>query len=85
MNTDSDLYKKTALVNKARKQTESYKQPYEEKYDADNFYAFARGDMLVALTNSYDNAARFGGAQMSLSSNDYSAFTQASTQSNFGA
>jgi len=55
MNTDSDLYKKTALVNKARKQTESYKQPYEEKYAADNFYAFARGDMFVALTNSYDN------------------------------
>lgn len=55
MDTSSKLYKATALVNQARKQTESYKHPFEEKYVLDNFYAFKRGDMLVALTNNYDD------------------------------
>jgi len=55
LDTSSDLYKMTATVNQARKQTESYKHTFEEKYVLDNFYAFQRGDMFVALTNSYDS------------------------------
>jgi alpha-amylase len=54
MNTDSDIYKMTAAINKARKSTESYNHPADEKYVMDNFYAYQRGDMFVALTNSYD-------------------------------
>lgn len=57
MNRDFDLYKRTAAVNAARKSTESYKNPFMEKYVMDNFYAYSRGDMLVALTNSYDNVS----------------------------
>jgi len=57
MNKDFDLYKKTAAVNKARKATEAYKSPFEEKYVMDNFYAYSRGDMFVALTNSYDHVS----------------------------
>jgi alpha-amylase len=54
MNTDSDIYKMTAAINKARHSTSSYDHQVDEKYVEDNFYAFARGDMFVALTNSYD-------------------------------
>lgn len=54
MNTDHEIYKMTAAVNGARHATSSYDHPFEEKYVMDNFYAFARGDMFVALTNSYD-------------------------------
>ena len=54
MNTDSDIYKMTAAVNAARHATSSYDHSVDEKYVEDNFYAFARGDMFVALTNSYD-------------------------------
>jgi alpha-amylase len=54
MNTNSDIYQMTAAINKARKSTQSFNHPSDEKYVMDNFYAFARGDMFVALTNSYD-------------------------------
>ena len=52
MNTDSDIYKMTAAINKARKAHQIWNHALEEKYKLDNFYAFARGDFLVALTNS---------------------------------
>ena len=55
MDTSAHLYQMTAKVNNARKQTESYKHPFEEKYVLDNLYAFQRGDMFVALTNGYDD------------------------------
>jgi alpha-amylase len=54
MNTNYDIYKKTALINKARKAHKIWEHPLEEKYVLDNFYAFARGDFLVALTNSHN-------------------------------
>ena len=54
MNTDSDIYKMPAAVNNARKSTQSYNSDFQEKYVLDNFYAFSRGDMLVALTNSHN-------------------------------
>jgi len=54
MNTDADIYKMTAKVNWFRKSTKSYDSDFAEKYVTDSFYAFSRGDMLVALTNSHD-------------------------------
>ena len=51
---DTDLYRMTAAVNAARHATSSYDHSFDEKYVEDNFYAFARGDMFVALTNSYE-------------------------------
>jgi len=52
MDTNSDIYKMTAAINKARKAHQIWDHPLEEKYKLDNFYAFARGDFMVALTNS---------------------------------
>jgi alpha-amylase len=58
MNTNSDIYKMTAAINKARKSTQSYDHPQEEKYVTDNFYAFARGQMFVALTNNHNSVSQ---------------------------
>ena len=52
MDTNSDIYKMTAAINKARKAHQIWNHPLEEKYVLDNFYAFARGDFFVALTNN---------------------------------
>lgn len=55
MNTDSDIYKMTAAINKARKTMKSYDHPFEERYVQDNFYCFQRGKFLVAVTNSHND------------------------------
>jgi|TARA_B110000305_G_C19036471_1_gene446139 alpha-amylase len=55
MNTDSDIYKMTAAINKARKTMSVWDHPYEERYVTDNFYAFQRGKFLVATTNSHND------------------------------
>ena len=52
MNTDSDIYKFTAAINKARKAHSIWNQPMTERYVLDNVYSFSRGDFMVALTNS---------------------------------
>lgn len=44
----------TAAINKARKAHQIWNHPVEEKYVLDNFYAFSRGDFLVAMTNSHN-------------------------------
>lgn len=54
MNTDSDIYKMTATVNRVRKAHNIGHQQQMERYVTDNFYAYARGDVLVALTNTHD-------------------------------
>lgn len=54
MDTNSVGYKQTAAINAARKAAQSWSHPFEEKYVADNFYAFARGEMFVALTNNHN-------------------------------
>lgn len=54
MDRNSDGYKKIAAINAARKAHKIWEHPLEEKYVMDNFYAFARGDFLVALTNNHD-------------------------------
>uniref|UniRef100_A0A7S3MYP3 Alpha-amylase n=1 Tax=Strombidium inclinatum TaxID=197538 RepID=A0A7S3MYP3_9SPIT len=55
MNTQSENYQMIAKLNAARKAHQIWSHPLEEKYITDNFYAFARGDFLVALTNSHDD------------------------------
>jgi alpha-amylase len=54
MNTNFDMYVKTAAINKARKAHAIWDHPLDEKYVTDNFYAFARGDFFVALTNTHN-------------------------------
>jgi len=55
MDTSSDIYQMTAKVNAARKAHNIWEHGLSEKYVLDNFYAFSRGDFLVALTNSHDD------------------------------
>jgi len=52
MNTNSDLYKIIAKVNAQRKKSQIWNQQWVERYAAQNFYAFSRGEFLVCLTNS---------------------------------
>jgi alpha-amylase len=54
MNTQSDIYKMTATVNRVRKDHNIGHQQQMEKYVTDNFYAYSRGNVLVALTNTHD-------------------------------
>lgn len=54
MDTTSQGYQTAKKVNAARKATQSYNHQQHEKYVLDNLYAFQRGDMFVALTNSND-------------------------------
>jgi len=52
MNPQSDIYKFTAAINKARKAHQIWNHPMQEQYVLDNFYSFSRGEFLVAVTNS---------------------------------
>ena len=42
----------TTIVQ-TRKKYEAWKYPHIERYVNDNFYAFSRGDLLIATTNTY--------------------------------
>lgn len=52
MNTNSDIYKMTAAINKARKTQKVWEHQVKEQYVTDNFYCFSRGEFLVATTNT---------------------------------
>ena len=52
MNTDSDFYQLIAKVNAQRKASEIWNEGYVERYVDDSFFAFSRGEFLVALTNN---------------------------------
>jgi len=54
MDRNSEIYKMTAAINKARKHSQIWNQKFEERYVTDNFYAFQRGKFLVATTNSHN-------------------------------
>ena len=54
MNTQSDIYQMTAKVNQVRKEHNIGHQEHVEKYVTDNFYAYSRGDVLIAITNTHD-------------------------------
>ena len=50
--TDGDFYSLIAKVNAQRKASKIWENQYVERYVADNFFAYSRGEFLVALTNS---------------------------------
>ncbi len=52
MKTDSDFYQMIATTNAQRKASQVWNYEQVERYVDDNFYAFSRGEFLVALTNS---------------------------------
>lgn len=54
MNPNSDMYKFMTTIVQTRKKYEAWSHPHVERYVNDNFYAFSRGDVLVALTNTHD-------------------------------
>jgi len=47
----TDMYSFLAKVIQHRKSVALYKEPQVQRYAASNFYAFTRGDTLVAVTN----------------------------------
>ena len=49
-NTNSEMYVALAAANKVRKEKQIWNQPVVQRYADDVFYAFTRGDVLVALT-----------------------------------
>ena len=51
MNTSSDMYQMIAKIHAQRKASEIWNSDYVERYVADDFFAFSRGEFLVALTN----------------------------------
>lgn len=54
MNPDSDMYKFITTVVKTRKDNHVWDYPHVERYVNDHFYAFSRGDVMIATTNSHD-------------------------------
>jgi alpha-amylase len=53
------LYKLIAAANQARKDHQVWNQKYIERYIDNQFLAFSRGDVLIALTNTDGNVSRF--------------------------
>ena len=51
-NTNSDLYQIIKKVNAQRKASQIWNSSYVERYVDDTFFAFSKGDFLVALTNN---------------------------------
>ncbi|CDW84776.1 alpha catalytic domain containing protein [Stylonychia lemnae] len=51
MNPNSELYKYLQTVVSVRKSHQVWKEQHVERYVNDKFYAFSRGQVLVALTN----------------------------------
>lgn len=55
LDTSTDTYKILAASNKARKDFSAWSKPHVERYVDTHFYAFTRGDVLIAVTNSHDS------------------------------
>jgi len=58
MKTDTDFYQQIAAVNAQRKTSAIWDQEQVERYVDDNFFAFSRGEFLVALTNGGSSQSR---------------------------
>lgn len=52
MNTSSDFYQLIAKVNAQRKASQIWNEGYVERYVDESFFAYSRGEFLVALTNN---------------------------------
>ncbi|KAJ3436277.1 alpha-amylase 1-related [Anaeramoeba flamelloides] len=57
-NTNTDLYKFTKTVVEFRKSQKFSQQEQIQRYSDDNFYAFSRGKVFVALTNVGSNGGK---------------------------
>ena len=57
MDTSSDMYKFMKAIVTTRKEHEAWKYPHVESYVNDNFYAFSRGDVLIATTNTHNTVS----------------------------
>lgn len=53
--TSTDTYQILANSNRVRKDYKAWSEPHVERYVDTHFYAFTRGDVLVAVTNSHDS------------------------------
>jgi hypothetical protein len=51
MNTESEMYKFVATINKARQAAQAWNYDYVERYVLDDLFAYSFGDMLVVTTN----------------------------------
>jgi len=58
MNTESDIYNFLKTLNQIRKDTEFYNHEQIQRYSDDNLYAFSRGNLLFAFTNSLSPQTR---------------------------
>ena len=54
MEPDTDIYTMIAAINKARKAHKIWEEEPTVQYVLNDFYAFSRNDMLVAMTNSHE-------------------------------
>jgi alpha-amylase len=52
LNTQNPLYKYIATLVKVRKDNQVWNYPHIERWCDDRFYAFTRGNVLIALTNN---------------------------------
>jgi alpha-amylase len=52
MDPDTDFYIIIQRVNAQRKESQIWNEEWVERYHAENFFAYSRGEFLVALTNS---------------------------------
>jgi len=59
MNTESEMYQLIALFNGVRKDWALHSQDFIERWADDSFYAFTRGQVLVALTNDDSGATQY--------------------------
>jgi len=51
MDRRSDMYSFLGKINAARKKLQIWSQPQVERYVDNQFYAYSRGKMLIAITN----------------------------------
>ena len=50
-NNTNDLYNYIKIANQVRKAQKIYEKDFKRRYADDNFYAFSRGDVLIAVGN----------------------------------
>ena len=50
--TDTEIYKLMKIVNEVRKKYNVYNTRFMQRYSDDYFYAYTRGDVLIAVSNA---------------------------------
>lgn len=54
MDTNHEMYKFITKAVTTRKQFKAWEYPHVERYVSDDIYAFSRGDIFIAVTNTHD-------------------------------